>query len=51
VPLLIYGPGIAGGMRTEPTTPQATAAIFAKWLGLQLPNKAEFPIPATLERK
>jgi hypothetical protein len=50
-PLLVYGPGIAGGTRTEPTTPQATAAIFAKWLGVRLPNKAEFPVPETLEKK
>ncbi len=49
VPLLVYGPGIVGGVRTEPITPQATAAIFSKWLCLPLPNKAEFPIPATLE--
>ena len=32
-------------------TPQATAAIFSKWLDLRLPNKAEFPVPATLEGK
>jgi hypothetical protein len=49
VPLLVYGPGIAGGVRPEPTTPQATAAIFSKWLGLRSPNKAEFPVPGTLE--
>lgn len=48
VPLLVYGPGIVGGVRTEPITPLATAAIFSKWLGLRLPNKAEFPVPATL---
>jgi hypothetical protein len=52
VPLLVYGPGISGGVRTEPVTPQATAAIFTKWLGLpSLPNKAEFPVPASLERE
>jgi hypothetical protein len=49
VPLLVYGPGITGGVRTEPIAPQATAAIFSKWLGLRLPNKAEFPVPASLE--
>jgi predicted AlkP superfamily pyrophosphatase or phosphodiesterase len=49
VPLLVYGPGISGGVRTEPIAPQAAAAIFSKWLGLRLPNKAEFPIPTTLE--
>lgn len=51
VPLLVYGPGIPGGTRTEPTTPQAAAAIFSKWLGVRLPNKAEFPVPETLEKK
>jgi hypothetical protein len=51
VPLIVYGPGIAGGARDEPTTPQATAAVFAKYLGLRSPNKAEFPVPATLEAK
>ena len=51
VPLLVYGPGISGGVRTEPITPQATAAIFSRWLGLRLPDKADFPVPATLERR
>jgi len=51
VPLLVFGPGIPGGPREEATTPQALAAIFAKWLGLRLPNKAEFPLPATLLKK
>ncbi len=48
VPLLVYGPGINGGVRTEPIAPQATAAIFSRWLGLRLPNKAEFPVPVSL---
>ncbi len=51
VPLLVYGPGIPGGVRSEAVTPQAIAAIFAKWLDVPLPNKAEFPVPATLEGK
>lgn len=51
VPLLVYGPGIPGGTRDEATTPQAMAAIFARWLGVPNPNKAEFPVPATLEKK
>jgi predicted AlkP superfamily pyrophosphatase or phosphodiesterase len=50
VPLLVYGPGIPGGVRREPVTPQATAAIFTKYLGLpRLPNKAEYPVPRSLE--
>jgi len=51
VPLLFYGPGITGGANSEPTTPQATAAVFSKWLGLRLPNRAEFPVPVALEGK
>jgi hypothetical protein len=51
VPLMVYGPGIPGGTRTEPVTPQATAAIFAHFLGLRPPSAAEFPVPATLETK
>lgn len=51
VPLLVFGPGIPGGRREEATTPQALAAIFAKWLGVRNPDKAEFPIPASLEKK
>lgn len=48
-PLLVYGPGIRGGVRTEPTTPQALASVFAKWLNVRRPKSAEFPIPETLE--
>jgi hypothetical protein len=51
VPLLIYGPGVKGGPRDEPVTPQATAAVFAWFLGVKPPASAEFPIPATLEGK
>ncbi len=49
VPLLVYGPGIRGGERSEPTTPQALASIFAKWLEVRRPKDAAFPVPATLE--
>jgi predicted AlkP superfamily pyrophosphatase or phosphodiesterase len=48
VPLLVYGPGITGGVRTEPIAPQAAAVVFSKWLGLRLPNKAEYPVPVSL---
>jgi predicted AlkP superfamily pyrophosphatase or phosphodiesterase len=47
-PLLVYGPGIAGGTRQERVTPQAAAAIFSTWLDIRLPNKAEFPVPESL---
>jgi predicted AlkP superfamily pyrophosphatase or phosphodiesterase len=50
VPLLVYGPGIPGGRRSEPVTPQAAAAIFARFLGVPPPKDAEFPVPATLEK-
>ena len=40
VPLLVYGPGIRGGVRTEPTTPQSLATIFAKWLNIDRPKDA-----------
>jgi hypothetical protein len=48
VPLLVYGPGIVGGVRHEATTPQAIAAIFSHYLGLRPPRQAEFPLPKTL---
>jgi arylsulfatase A-like enzyme len=49
VPLLVYGPGVPGGASREPTTPQAIAAIFSRWLELRLPDKAEYPLPAALD--
>ena len=49
VPLLVYGPGVRGGPRDEPTTPQALASIFAKFLSVPRPKDAAFPVPATLE--
>jgi predicted AlkP superfamily pyrophosphatase or phosphodiesterase len=50
-PLLFFGPGISGGKSDEPTTPQATAAVFARWLGLRNPKHAEFPVPKALDGK
>jgi hypothetical protein len=50
-PLMLYGPGISGGTQGERTTPQAMAAVFARWLGVPKPNKAEFPITAALGEK
>jgi hypothetical protein len=49
VPLVVHGPGVSGGVRTEPTTPQAMASIFAKWLNVRRPKDAAFPLPAALE--
>jgi predicted AlkP superfamily pyrophosphatase or phosphodiesterase len=51
VPLLVYGPGVRGGKRDEAVTPQATAALFARFLGVRAPATAEFPVPATLDAK
>ena len=48
VPLMAYGPGIAGGQRTEAVTPQAAAAILANRLNIAPPAAAEAPLPATL---
>lgn len=50
VPLLVYGPGIPGGPRSERVTPQAVAAIFADFLGIAPPAGAEAPVPATLRK-
>lgn len=48
VPLLIYGPGISGGRRSEAVTPQAIAAIFARFLGIAPPAWAEAEVPKSL---
>lgn len=50
VPLLVYGPGVPGGDRTEPVTPQALAAVFARFLGVRPPADADAPVPASLFR-
>lgn len=51
VPLLVYGPGVAGGVRPEPTAPQALAATFSRFLGVRPPKDADVPVPATLESR
>ncbi len=51
VPLLVMGPGVAGGPKAEAVTPQAASAIFAMYLGVSPPRCAEYPVPATLEAK
>ena len=50
VPLMVMGPGVVGGTKTEPVTPLATAAIFAEWLGIPRPKWAEYPVPESLSR-
>lgn len=51
VPLLVLGPGIPGGIRVEPVSPQAIAPIFAALLRLKSPAAAEVPVPDSLFRK
>jgi len=48
VPLLVYGPGIQPGVRTDLVTPQAVAAILARGLGVDPPSGAEDAVPAGL---
>jgi len=51
VPLLAFGPGVAGGTKAEAVTPQAAAAILAQFLGVKPPKEAEFPVPMSLNAK
>ena len=48
VPLLVLGPGIQGGTRVDDVTPQATAAIFARALGIAPPKACEAEVPRSL---
>jgi predicted AlkP superfamily pyrophosphatase or phosphodiesterase len=48
VPLLVYGPGIRPGIRSDAVTPLATAAILARALGVPAPPAAEDGVPAGL---
>lgn len=50
VPLLAYGPGVRGGRREELVTPQAAAAVLARFVGLPPPDDAEYGVPETLGR-
>jgi Type I phosphodiesterase / nucleotide pyrophosphatase len=45
VPLLVFGPGIHPGVRTDPVAPQAAAAILARALGVPPPSGAEYWVP------
>jgi len=45
VPLLVHGPGVQKGIRKDPVTPQATAAILAQALGIKPPARSEAPVP------
>jgi hypothetical protein len=48
VPLLIYGPEVRGGTRTEPVSPLAVAVILARALGVDPPAGADGFVPADL---
>jgi predicted AlkP superfamily pyrophosphatase or phosphodiesterase len=48
VPLIVSGPGIRPGIRSEPVTPQAAAVILARSLGIAAPAHADAAVPANL---
>jgi predicted AlkP superfamily pyrophosphatase or phosphodiesterase len=48
VPLLIYGPNVAAGVRRERIAPMAIASIFAQALGTKPPPAADNPVPKGL---
>jgi hypothetical protein len=48
VPLLIYGPGVQPGVRTERVVPQTVTAILSRALGIRPPRGADGKIPAGL---
>jgi hypothetical protein len=45
VPLIVMGPGIIPGVRTERVTPQAMASILARAMNVPPPKGAEEPVP------
>jgi hypothetical protein len=51
VPLVVFGPGVPGGKRTERVTPLHAAAIVADFLGVPPPRDAEYGPPQTLHQK
>ncbi len=48
VPLLVYGPGLLGGRRSEPVTPQHAAPTAALYLGVPTPRDCDYTLPRTL---
>ena len=50
VPLLVYGPGVAGGKRAEKVTPQHACPVVARFLGVAPPKTCEYSLPATLAK-
>ena len=51
VPLVVFGPRVEPGKRTERVTPLAIATILAHGLNIALPSAAEAPLPAGLFKK
>jgi predicted AlkP superfamily pyrophosphatase or phosphodiesterase len=51
VPLIVMGPGVVPGPRSERVTPQALASILARAMDVPAPKGAEAPVPAGLFRK
>ncbi len=50
VPLLVYGPGVAGGRRSEKVTPQHASPVVADFLGVAPPKQCAYGRPATLAK-
>jgi predicted AlkP superfamily pyrophosphatase or phosphodiesterase len=48
VPLVIYGPGLVPGEKAEAISPQHSAAIMSRFLGLKPPRDNLFDVPAGL---
>ena len=48
VPLVAFGPGVAGGRRDDAVTPQHASVIAARFLGVAPPKDNEYDIPASL---
>jgi hypothetical protein len=48
VPLVVFGPGVLPGERSDPVTPQAAAVILAHALDIPKPSAAEAPLPRNL---
>ncbi len=45
VPLMVYGPGVKAGVRTELVRPQAAPAILARALGIRPPERCAEAVP------
>ena len=48
VPLVVYGPGVRAGVRSDAVIPQAAVPILAHALGVQPPPDVETGVPEKL---